>query len=61
MTPLLLGIIARVQPGVDMFSMGLSLGALVTLATLVRVVPLIAAGMRPGLVQFQAWLMLLLR
>jgi hypothetical protein len=41
-----------------MFSMGLTLGALGALAALVWAVPLIAAGIQQGLVQFQPWLTL---
>lgn len=51
-----LAMIARTQPGVDMFSTGLALGTLGTLVALVWAVPLIAAGIQHGLVQMQAWL-----
>ena len=51
-----LGIIARTQAGVDMFSTGLGLGALGMLVALVWAVPLIAAGIQHGLVQMQPWL-----
>lgn len=53
---LALAIIARTQPGIDMFSMGLGLGALSMLAALVWAVPLIAAGMQQGLLRLQPWL-----
>lgn len=51
-----LGIVARTQPGVDMFSTGLGLGVLGMLAALIWAVPLIAAGIQHGLVQMQSWL-----
>ena len=52
-----LAIIARTQPGVDMFSAGLALGALVVLFGLTWAVPLIAVGIQQGLTQMQPWLM----
>jgi flagellar biosynthetic protein FliR len=55
---LTLAMIARTQPGVDMFSTGLGVGALGLLVALVWGVPLIAAGIQQGLVQMQAWLTL---
>ena len=51
-----LAIVARTQPGVDMFSTGLGVGALGLLVALVWAAPLIAAGIQQGLVQMQAWL-----
>ena len=51
-----LAIIARTQPAVDMFSVGLALGALGLLVGLVWAVPLIAAGIQQGLRQMQPWL-----
>ena len=53
-----LAMIARTQPGVDMFSTGLGVGALGLLVALVWGVQLIAAGIQQGLVQMQAWLTL---
>lgn len=53
-----LAIIARTQPGVDMFSTGLTVGALALLVALVWAVPLIAAVIQQGLVQMQGWLAL---
>lgn len=52
-----LGIIARTEPGVDMFSMGLALGALLLLAGLVWALPLIAAVIEQGLRHLQSWLL----
>ena len=51
-----LGIIARTQPGVDMFSTGLALGTLGLLLALTWAVPLIAAGIQQGLEHMQPWL-----
>ena len=51
-----LAIIARTQPGVDMFSTGLALGALGMLVALAWAAPLIAVGIQQGLVQMQPWL-----
>ena len=51
-----LAIVARTQPGVDMFSTGLTVGALALLVALVWAVPLIAAAVQQGLVQMQEWL-----
>ena len=51
-----LAIIARTQPGVDMFSSGLAVGALGLLVALVWAVPLIAIGIQQGLEQMQGWL-----
>lgn len=51
-----LAIVARTQPGVDMFSSGLAVGALGLLLALVWAVPLIAAGIQQGLVRMQTWL-----
>ena len=51
-----LAIVARTQPGVDMFSTGLSIGALTLLVALVWAVPLIAAVIQQGIVQMQGWL-----
>lgn len=51
-----LAIVARTQPGVDMFSMGLAVGSLALLLALLWAVPLIAAGVQNGLVQMQGWL-----
>ena len=51
-----LAIVARTQPGVDMFSTGLTVGALALLAALVWAVPLIATVMQQGVVQMQEWL-----
>lgn len=51
-----LAIVARTQPGVDMFSTGLTVGALALLVALVWAVPLIAAGIQQGLAQMQGWL-----
>ena len=51
-----LAIVARTQPGVDMFSTGLTVGALTLLVALVWVVPLIAALIQQGVVQMQGWL-----
>ena len=51
-----LAIVARTQPGVDMFSSGLAVGALGLLVALVWAVPLIAVGIQQGLVQMQGWL-----
>ena len=53
---LALAMIARTQPGIDMFSTGLTVGALGLLVALVWAVPLIAAGIQQGLVQMQGWL-----
>ena len=53
-----LAIIARTQPGVDMFSTGLALGALGMLVALTWAVPLIAVGIQQGLVKMQPWLTL---
>ena len=51
-----LAIIARTQPGVDMFSTGLALGTLGMLVALAWSMPLIAAGIQQGLVQMGPWL-----
>ena len=51
-----LAIVARTQPGVDMFSTGLTVGALALLVALVWAVPLIAAGIQQGVGQMQGWL-----
>jgi flagellar biosynthetic protein FliR len=51
-----LAIIARTQPGVDMFSTGLALGTLGMLIALAWSMPLIAAGIQQGLVQMEPWL-----
>lgn len=51
-----LAIIGRTQPGVDMFSTGLAVGALGLLAALTWALPLIAAGIQQGLTQIQPWL-----
>ena len=51
-----LAIVARTQPGVDIFSTGLAVGALGLLVALVWAVPLIAVGIQQGLVQMQGWL-----
>ena len=51
-----LAIIARTQPGVDMFSSGLAVGALGLLVAMVWAVPLIAIGIQQGLEQMQSWL-----
>lgn len=53
-----LAIIARTQPGVDMFSTGLALGALGMLVALAWAVPLIAVAIQHGLVKLQPWLAL---
>jgi flagellar biosynthetic protein FliR len=53
---LALGMLARSQPGVDFFSMGLTLGALGLLAALLWAVPLIALGIEQGLARVQPWL-----
>jgi flagellar biosynthetic protein FliR len=50
------GMLARTQPGVDMLSMGLTLGALGLLAALLWAVPLIALGIEQGLARLQLWL-----
>lgn len=52
-----LAIIARTQPGVDMFSSGLAMGALGLLVALVWAAPFVAAGMQQGLMRIQSWLM----
>ena len=51
-----LAIVARTQPGVDMFSTGLVLGALALLLGLTWAVPLVAVGIQQGLVHMQPWL-----
>ena len=52
-----LAIIARTQPGVDMFSMGLAVGAIGLLLGLTWVIPLIAVGIQQGLTHMQPWLL----
>ena len=52
-----LAIISRTQPGVDMFSAGLAIGALGLLVALTWAVPLIAVGIQQGLMRMQPWLM----
>lgn len=51
-----LAIIARTQPGVDMFSTGLAIGSLALLVAMLWAVPLIAVGIQQGLEQMQTWL-----
>ena len=51
-----LAIVARTQPGVDMFSTGLVLGALALLLGLTWAVPLVAVGIQQGLVHMKLWL-----
>ena len=51
-----LAIVARTQPGVDMFSTGLVLGALALLLGLTWAVPLVAVGIQQGFVHMQPWL-----
>lgn len=55
---LALAMIARTQPGIDMFSTGLALGTLGMLLALIWAVPLIAVGIQQGVVQMQPWLAL---
>ena len=51
-----LAVVARSVPGVDMFSVGLGLGALSVLVALVWVTPLLGAGVTAGLEQLSGWL-----
>ena len=53
-----LAMIARTQPGVSMFSIGLAGGALGLLVALTWVVPMVAVGIQQGLVQMQPWIAL---
>ncbi len=53
-----LAIIARTQPGVEIFSAGLAVGTLGLLIALTWAVPLVVIGVQQGLVQMQPWLAL---
>lgn len=50
------GIVARTTPGLDMFSVGLGVGALGLLAVWLWAVPLVAHGVGLGLEQLGVWL-----
>lgn len=50
------GIVARTTPGLDMFSVGLGVGALGLLTVWLWAVPLVAHGVGLGLEQLGAWL-----
>lgn len=58
---LALFVLARTTPGLDMFSMGLSLAAVGLLAAWILAVPLITRGMGEGLTQLSVWLEALTR
>ena len=53
---LALGIVARTTPGLDMFSVGLGIGALGLMAAWVWAVPLLAHGIGLGVEQLSGWL-----
>jgi flagellar biosynthetic protein FliR len=53
---LTLGIVARTTPGLDMFSVGLGVGALGLMAAWVWAVPLVAHGVGLGIEQLAGWL-----
>ena len=50
------GIVARTTPGLDMFSVGLGIGALGLMAAWVWAVPLVAHGVGLGIEQLAGWL-----
>lgn len=53
---LALGIVARTTPGLDIFSVGLGIGALGLMAAWVWAVPLLAQGIGLGVEQLSGWL-----
>ncbi|MGA9165621.1 MAG: flagellar biosynthetic protein FliR, partial [Thiobacillus sp.] len=50
------GIVARTTPGLDMFSVGLGIGALGLMAAWVWAVPLVAQGIGWGIEQLAVWI-----
>ena len=53
---LALGIVARTTPGLDMFSVGLGVGALGLMVVWIWAVPLVAVGVGQGIEQLAVWM-----